>query len=124
MKKIFVILFILTGISAFSQSKIVGKWAGKDKNGLPTEYEFTQDNKVKILPDFPEFTYTVDNDKNPKWIDLVTTVDGTEMKVYGLVEFTSDSEIKLEFFFNHDKHPENFTEEKGEHTDIFILKKQ
>ncbi len=113
------------GISAFSQSKIVGKWAGKDKNNLPTEFEFTQDNKVKILPDFPEFTFVVDDEKNPHWIDLSATIEGSEMKVFGLVEFVSDNEIKLEFFFNVDKHPGKFTDDaNGDHTDIFKLTKQ
>ena len=116
-------LFLGIGLSAFSQSKIVGKWEGKDKNGLPTEFEFTKDNKVNILPDFPDFSFEISEDKTPYWIDLTAVIDGKEMIVYGLVEFTSEASIKLEFFFNKEKHPGNFSKEDGEHTDIFILTK-
>lgn len=105
------------------ERSLIGKWEGVDRTGKPGAFHFFEDGNVVLIIDGkplggPEsgglgmLRFTVDYQKDPIELDIIgVDPSGAEQgKILMIVQFITDSKIKIRTYFN-DIRPDSFDEE-------------
>ncbi|KQB39819.1 hypothetical protein [Flavobacterium aquidurense] len=127
MKKVIYLLFIiLSQYNVYSQNQdIFGRWNNVEREANISAIEFKSDNIAILFQGentSPFFNFTLDNGKNPIWIDMLGEKDGVQVEIFGLLEFIDSDKIKIEMF-NHiyKGHPDKFSSQESSMSQVYIL---
>lgn len=117
-------------LNCYSQNNdVFGVWKNINKNNYISMIEFKNDNTAVLHDEnglnSTLFTFKMNKNKTPHWIDFQINKNGVISEMYGLIEFIDTKNIKFEITINHkDKHPINFSNDYSDDTKmLFYLTK-